>query len=309
MSLDLQVAWCKDIQAEETMQQIGQDFASQKIRMSEIDWKRSKENRARDLFLDESHKDNIKQSMRDQCTFPMIVVRKTAAGYVIAGGNHRGKAAFELLGDDAEIPVYVVVCNDVAFEVLATALNGKNGKQLSQEEKIAKAIDFHQRLGYALQTACDLAGVTVGIVKPRIKAKELCIRMGIDLTPGLMTPIRKIPLEHAKFDNVIKAYGKYFQSKRNASVSDVDAIVKEVSAATSEAEMVAKIESFTVKPKKIVASLDKPRADLVKALKTFHTVTTKAAKLKTSFVSMSEEERKEVDTLWTQIVKNMSSFR
>lgn len=309
MSTALSIVWCKDIQAEETMSQIGQEFTSQKIKLGAIDWKKSKENRARDIFLDETHKDSIKQSMQDGCTFPMIVVRRIATGFVIAGGNHRGKGAFELLGEDAEIPVYVVVCNDAAFEVLSTALNGKNGKQLSQEEKIAKAIDFHQRLGHPLQAACQLAGATIGAVKPRIKSKELCVKMGIDLTPGLMTPIRKIPLEHAKFDSVIKAYGRYFKTKKAPSVSDVESMVKEVSEATSEADMVAKIESFTIKPKKIVASLDKPRADLVKALKAFHTVTSKAAKLKTSFSSMSEEERKEVETLWTEIAKNMSSFR
>jgi len=308
MSTMLSVVWCKDIQAEETMSQIGQEFVSQKINMGSIDWKKSRENRARDIFLDDQHKDAIKQSMQDGCTFPMIVVRKIATGFVIAGGNHRGKAAFELLGEDAEIPVYVAVCNDAAFEVLSTALNGKNGKQLSQEEKIAKAIDFHQRLGHPLQAACDLAGVSTGMVKPRIKSRELCFKMGLDLTPGLMTPIRKIPLEHAKFDGVIKAYGRYFKSKKSPSVSDVEAMVKEVSEATSEAEMVAKIDSFTIKPKKIVASLDKPRSDLVKALKSFHTATSKAAKLKTSFASMTDEERKEMDSLWTEIAKNMSSF-
>lgn len=309
MSTILSVVWFRDVQAEETMSQIGQEFTSQKIRMGAIDWKKSRENRARDIFLDEQHKDGIKQSMQDGCTFPMIVIRKITTGFVIAGGNHRGKAAFELLGEDAEIPVYVVVCTDAAFEVLATALNGKNGKQLSQEEKIAKAIDFHQRLGHPLQAACDLAGATIGMVKPRIKSKELCLRMGLDLTPGLMTPIRRIPLEHAKFDGVIKAYGRYFKSRKSPSVSDVEAMVKEASEATSEADMVAKIDSFTAKPKKIVASLDKPRSDLVKALKSFHTATSKAAKLRTSFVSMSEQERKEVDLLWTEIAKNMSSFR
>lgn len=309
MSTVLEIVWCKDIQAEETMSQIGQEFTSQKIKLGEIDWKKSRENRARDIFLDDVHKDGIKQSMQDGCTFPMIVVRRVATGFVIAGGNHRGKAAFELLPEDTEIPVYVVVCNDSAFEVLSTALNSKNGKQLSQEEKIAKAIDFHQRLGHPLQDACDLAGVTIGVVRPRIKAKELCIKMGIDLTQGTMSQVRRIPMEHAKFDSVIKAYGRYFKAKKNPSIADVEAIVKEVSEATSEAAMVAKIDSFAVKPKKIVASLDKPKADLVKAIKTFHTITTKAAKLKTSFVSLSEEERKEVDALWTEIAKNMSSFR
>jgi hypothetical protein len=73
--------------------------------------------------------------------------------------------------------------------------------------------------------------------------------------------------------------------------------------------MIAKIESLTTKPKKIVASLDKPRSDLVKALKAFHTATSKAAKLKTSFASMADQERKEVDLLWTEIAKNMSNFR
>lgn len=305
----IEIAWSKDIQAEETMEQIGQEFTSTRIKLGSIDWKKSKENRARDIFLDEQHKDGIKQSMKDGCTFPMIVVRRIATGFVIAGGNHRGRAAFELLTESSEIPVYVVSCNDAAFEVLSTALNSKNGKQLSQEEKIAKAIDFHQRLGHPLQEACDLAGVTVGTVRPRIKAKELCIKMGIDLTQGTLSQIRRIPMEHAKFDSVIKAYGRYFKARKAPSVADVEAIVREVSESTSEADMVAKIDSFATKPKKIVASLDKPKADLVKAIKTFHTVTTKAAKLKTSFVSLSDEERKEIDALWTEIAKNMSSFR
>ena len=309
MATVLEIVWCKDIQAEETMSQIGQEFTSQKIKMGAIDWKKSKENRARDIFLDDLHKDGIKQSMQDGCTFPMIVVRRVATGFVIAGGNHRGKAAFELLSEDTEIPVYVVVCNDAAFEVLSTALNSKNGKQLSQEEKIAKAIDFHQRLGHPLQEACDLAGVTLGTVRPRIKAKELCIKMGIDLTQGTMSKVRRIPMEHAKFDSVIKAYGRYFKAKKAPSIADVEAIVREVSGATSEADMVAKIDSYAIKPKRIVVSLDKPRFDLVKALKSFHTATSKAAKLNTSFASTGEEERKEVEALWTEIAKNMSSFR
>jgi hypothetical protein len=187
-------------------------------------------------------------------------------------------------------------------------LNGKNGKQLSQEEKIAKAIDFHQRLGHPLQAACDLAGVSFGMVKPRIKARELCFRMGIDLTPGIMTQVSKIPLDHAKLDGVIQAWGRYLRIKK-PSVFDVEASVREVSKATSEADMIAKIESLTTKPKKIVASLDKPRSDLVKALRAFHTATSKAAKLKTSFASMTDQERNEVDSLWTDIAKNMSSFR
>ena len=306
----LGINWCGDVQAEETVQQVGLECVTKSIKLADIDWKKSRENRAREIFLDDAHKDAIKKAMQDRCTIPMIVVRFVDGRYVIASGNHRGNAAKELLGSGGEIPCYVVECNDTSFDILATLCNLKNGKPISFEEKINKAISYVQIYGYTLAKAAELLGVGSKQIADRIKAFELACRMEIDIKPGMQTSIAKIPSDQAKLDSVCKAYGELFKSRRShVSNSEMAEIVKQVGEEKSEAGMIAKIESFTKQPKKLISDANAPRKNLVRVMKCFATAVEKAAKTKTTFADLDKQERKEVDELWKTIVKNMSSFQ
>ena len=306
----LTINWCGDVQAEETVQQIGLECVAKTIKLSEIDWKKSRENRAREIFLDDAHKESIKKSMEDRCTIPMIVVRLVDGRYVIVSGNHRGNAAKELLGTGGEIPCYVVECSDASFDVLATLSNLKNGKPISFEERINKAISYVQVYGYTLAKASELLGVGKNQIADRIKAFELACKMEIDIKPGMQTSIAKIPSDQAKLDSVCKAYGELFKSRRNGvSNSEMADIVKQVGDAKSEAEMIAKIETFTKQPKKLISDANAPRTNLIRAMKCFSTAIDKATKAKTTFADLDKQERKEVDELWKAIAKIMSSFQ
>lgn len=307
--VSVDIAWGPDPIAEEGLGQLGIEYTTGVIQLKQIDWKQSKENRARDIFLDVLHKDNIKQSMADRCFMPMIVVSKVAVGYVIVGGNHRATAAMELLGQDGEIHVYVVACTPVQFEILAAVLNLRNGKPLSYDERVAKAIEWHRVLDYPLTTACELVGVKIGAVKDRIKASDVACKMKVDLTSGMQSAIAKIPLSHIKLQPVVEAYGNLFRSRKGrVSISEMKNVVAEVEKATTQDEMVQKLVAITTKPRRLVADADKPRVELLRAIKVLSTASENASKAKTTLVGLSENERKEVDELWQKIAKNMQSF-
>lgn len=307
--VSVDIAWVPDVSAEEVLGQLGIEYKSEVVQLKQIDWKQSKENRARDIFLDSQHKDGIKQSMSDRCSMPMIVVRKVAVGYVIVSGNHRGTAVMELLGPDGEIPVYVVVCTPVQFEILAALLNMRNGKPLSYDERVSKAIEWYRVLDYPLTTACELIGVKISAVKDRIKASDLACKMKIDLTSGMQSAIAKIPLSHTKLQPVIEAYGNLFRSRKGRlSVSEMKNVVAEVEKATTQEEMVEKLVAITTKPRRLIADADKPRVELLRAIKVLSTASENAAKAKTTLANPGENERKEVFESWQKIAKNMQSF-
>jgi transposase len=299
------VVWGPDVQAQETIEQLGLDCSHESISIRQIDWAASKLNKARDEYLDLDHKEAIKRGMESRCTIPMIVVRKTTKGYVIVGGNHRGNAVKELLPDTSEIPVYVVDCTDIQFEYLGCLLNSKNGKQPPRDERINRAIDFHKRFGVSQVDAANMFGVSQKSLNVAVRAFDRARAMNIDLKPGMSTALSRIPDEQLKLNAVREAYAKMFQRLRSVSISEIVAIADEVGKKGSESEMVAAIEASYKRPAKIVADLNKPRSRMLRAMKAFATALEKAVKHNASLATLDEAKRKEVSLTWESIQKNI----
>ena len=300
------VVWGEDVQAQETIEQLGLECTQESILIRQIDWASSKLNKARDEYLDLEHKEAIKRGMENRCTIPMIVVRKTTKGYTIAGGNHRGNAAKDLLSDDSAIPVYVVECTDIQFEYLGCLLNNKNGKQLSRDERINRAIDFHKRFGVSQIDAANMFGVNQKSLNVAVRAFDRARAMNIELKPGMSTALSRIPDEQFKLAAVRDAYAKMFQRSKSVSISDVVSIAEDVGKKESEADMVAVIEASYKRPAKIVADLNKPRSQMIRAMKTFSTALEKAVKHNASLATLDEAKRKEVIATWESIQKNIA---
>jgi len=302
----LDIVWGIDVQAQETIEQLSLDCSQGSIFMSEIDWVTSKINKARDVFLDFEHKDSIRKSMESRCTIPMIVVRKTSKGYVIAGGNHRANAAKDLLAGTESIPVYIVECTDIEFEHLACLLNGKNGKPLSREERISRAIDFHKRFGVTQADAANMFSVNAKTLNTAVRAFDRARIMNIELKPGVGTALSRIPEEQFKLTAVRDAYAKMFRSVKNISINDLVDVAEKASLKGSESEMIAVIEASYKRPSKIVSDLNKPRTQAIRALKKLATTLEKAVALKASFATLDDASRKEVVEIWESIKKNIA---
>lgn len=305
----LELVWGPDVQAQETIEQLGLECCQESIAIRQIDWAASKLNKARDEYLDADHKEAIKRGMENRCTIPMIVVRKTSKGYVIVGGNHRGNAAKELVTDTSEIPVYVVECTDIQFEYLGCLLNSKNGKQLSRDERITRAIDFHKRFGVSQVDAANMFGVSYKSLNLAVRAFDRARAMNIDLKPGMSTALSRIPDEQLKLNAVRDAYSKMFQRLKSISISDVAAVAEEAGKKGSEAEMVAVIEASYKRPAKIVADLNKHRSQMIRYMKSFASALEKAVKHNASLATLDDSKRKEVEELWESIQRNIVKCR
>jgi hypothetical protein len=303
------IDWKRDGAAEETMNQLKIGYSVADMKLSEIDWKQSKENRARVEWVNVEHKDSIKHSMETNCSVPMIVVNKTPSGHVIVSGNHRGLAAREFLGDHGEIPVFVVQCTPSEFEVLSVMLNMKNGMPINRDEKISKAVEFHRVLGMKLAEACKMLGVSSKAARDKMRTSDFAVAMGVEILPGMQSTIARIPERHLQFEPVMRAYGNLLKSRKNRiGREEMQGIINDVSSAKSESDMVKKLEDFTVKPRAIVVDFDKPRTDLIKAIERLAVAVDKAKEANVSMVGIVEEKRKEVVEKWIVIKRNIGTF-
>ncbi len=244
----MNVNWISDDAAIAVLNEIGIDVFDAEINVSSIDKKASKENRARDVPLDDERIEGFQSSMIRGVPIPKIVVRQTPRGMVIAGGNHR----FASINGTKTLPAHVIECTDEEFEVACTLLNTVVGVGVSKPERIKKAVDWVTRIGMSHDAAAKRLGISVCSVRDACKMHEISKRF-----PAMPSKAKdRVTMSHikalgdlAKNDNVLRAaYASICES--NATSRDVADLTKTARQQTTEAGQVAVFENHAREARK-----------------------------------------------------------
>jgi hypothetical protein len=244
----MDVNWVKDDAAIAVLNEIGIDVFDAEISVSTIDKKASKENRAREIPLDDERIEGFQSSMIRGVPIPKIVVRKTLRGMVIAGGNHR----FASVNGTKTLPVHVIECTDEEFEVACGLLNTYVGVGMSKNERIKKSVMCVSRLGFSAEEAAKRWGVSVCAVRDACRMRDVSLRF-----PLLPAKIKdRVTASHIKSlgdltknDNVLKAaFACICDSK--ATAKEIADIAKHVRQQPTEAAQIAVFEEHARKARK-----------------------------------------------------------
>ncbi len=308
----MKTIWVSDDAAKVVLANLGIICSDVVIDVNEIDLKASRENRARDIPLDESRIDGIKNAAGKGVPMPKIAVRKVTTQnlilkgkpYVIGGGNHR----YDALGQyEKKLPVHVFECTDAEFEIACRVLNTVVGNGMSKDERVRAAMDSHERLGLSQESVCAIYGVTLPSLKYAISVANMDRRLQA-LDPKLksaMTPshIRKLG-DLAKNDNVLRVAATLTKEK-GLTTKELDELCMIARNQNTEAQQIAVFEremarqdaSKILVPKKI-------RAKFVSALNSIEQL-----KDKKTWESL-EISKKEIETFRSQIcnVRNILNF-
>jgi len=243
------INWIDDAPAMAIADGMGIRHSLATIMISDIDKKKSAENRARDIPLDESRREGIRHSMDSGIPIPKIFVRAVGGEYVIAGGNHR------FSGIDLRtkaIPVHVAFCTDAEFEIFCRALNTVVGVGMTHAERMKAAVDAVNRMGVSRKDAAAIYGVVQKSLEIAVRKAALEYRIE-SVLPGVRKKITASHLvclgEMASNDNVLRAAAD-FVDKSKATVIEFSELAKEAKSKATEADAVAVFEVATMPYKK-----------------------------------------------------------
>jgi hypothetical protein len=238
----MRINWVDDDAAKVVLANMGISTHEYIINVSHIDKKASKENRAREIALDESRIDGIRDAAEKGVPIPKIVVRRMGNKYVIAGGNHR----FASINGSQTIPAHIIECTDHEFEIACRILNTVVGVGISKAERIASAAEAHERLGMTQKAAAELYGVRpnevskfLQVSNAQAKAKALMPTLKGNV---LQTHIHKLG-ELANNDNVLRAACTAI-SETGMSAKEVAEVARQARQLTTEAQQVAAFEKY-----------------------------------------------------------------
>jgi hypothetical protein len=290
----LHVRWIEDAAAVETLERLGVVYADGLIALKMIDWKKSRENLAREEFLDDKHKDRIKKAIEQQCSMPKVVLQKTPNGrYVVAGGNHRCQATLELFGMEESVQCYVIEVDSQKFKAVCVALNLSNGKPLSHEELLVKAAEYIQD-GNTQKAAAEMFGLSTSAIARHCKQTQYSDMLGVENTPKNAKIINRIPEKYLSLRTVREAFGELMRS-RIASLDTVERAIELVNACDNEQAMVESIKSVVSKPKPIKEGTDPAKPVLMRSVNTAISQLGKITKV--GLASLSADDRKEIAKL------------
>lgn len=306
----MNVVWIDDEAAKVVLQEIGIEAFESDILVTEIDRKASRENRARDIPLDESRIEGIQNAAEKGVPFPKIVVRKKGNTYVICGGNHRF-AALEKYHVKKPMPVHMMQCTDAEFEIACRVLNTVVGSGIAKEERIKFAMDAHERLSIPMKAACAMYGVSVEALK-RALSNASAHRRLLALSPKSknrvsMTHITKLG-ELAKNDNVLRAAAVAIAEKKltAAVVGELASIAR---LQPTEAMQVAVFERETARHDDTKSAVPrKIRAKFVAALNSIQSLkdkkTWESVEIKKSEIQTFKDQIRDVQNILNCLCKD-----
>jgi ParB-like chromosome segregation protein Spo0J len=291
---EMHVRWIEDAAATETLERLGVSYADGVVALKMIDWKKSRENLAREEFLDDHHKDRIKRAIENNCSMPKVVLQRTPNGrYIVAGGNHRCTATLELFGMDELVECYVIEVDSEKFKAVCVALNLSNGKPLSHLELLNKAAEYIQ-IGNTQKAAADLFGLSPTSIAKHCKQLQYSDILGIENTPKNAKMIQRIPEKYLTLRTVRESFGELMRS-RSASFDAVERAIELANACDNEQDMVEAIKSVASKPKPIRAGVDPAKPMLMRSVNTAISQLAKITKI--GLASLSVDDRKEIAKL------------
>ena len=236
-----EIKWVNDDAAIVVLNDMGLSVEDRTIRVSDINKKASRENRARDLPLDETRVGGIKNAIEKGVPIPKIVMREVDGQYVIAGGNHR----YASINGVQEFPVHVLSdCSDVEFEVACRILNTVVGEGMTQQQRVSSAVDAVERLGFTRREACELYGVSEDSVKHGIASVAAQRRLA-SMPPRVRNALKKTHItrlgELANNENILRAAANLV-AETKISADELGEIAKVVRGKTTEAAQVLVFE-------------------------------------------------------------------
>jgi hypothetical protein len=157
--------WEKDKKAESILSENGIVVSYDYVPISHINLTLGKRNHSRlDVALDQDQIAEMQRDMDAGDIFPAVVLHETNdAEYAPVGGNHRLNAA----NNNEYAYVYAMVfsgCNQSDLNVIAAALNAKEGRRSTTEDRTILAADHCEQTGLA---------ATVVAKNFRVKAEPL----------------------------------------------------------------------------------------------------------------------------------------
>jgi hypothetical protein len=236
-----EIKWVDDEAAIVVLGDMGMAVEDRTILVRDVNKKASRENRARDLPLDETRVGGIKNAIEKGVPMPKIVMREVGGQYVIAGGNHR----FASVNGVQELPVHVLAdCSDVEFEVACRILNTVVGEGMTQQQRVSSAVDAVERLGFSRKDACELYGVTEDSVKHGIASVAAQRRLA-SMPPRVRNALKKTHItrlgELANNENILRAAANLV-AETKISADELGEIAKVVRGKTTEAAQVLVFE-------------------------------------------------------------------
>ena len=162
--------WHKDRRAEAKLRELGVKFRYEPaLKFSDIDLKRSAENRARvehKPLIDDVILSYAIAMEKDEADFPSPIVYANGKKYILCDGNQRCNAYKEVCERGAKIGCYVLETDDVAvIELVTRCFNTINGVGQSKTEKTEHVLFLLGK--YPDMTQTDLAR-TFGIKRDQV---------------------------------------------------------------------------------------------------------------------------------------------
>lgn len=200
------VAFKPSAEIEEWLQSHGVSFTGQRIKIADINIRRSLQNQARFQPLDEGLVATYSEAMSAGTRFPPIVVLDDASGYLVLDGNHRVAAA-QVAGID-EIDAYVTSgLSERLVSVLTFDANTKHGLPTSPEERKQHAVYLVETAGISQKEAARMLNVGYADLGKSISISRASRRMaalGVDRWQNL-SPAARGRLGSINSDVVFKA--------------------------------------------------------------------------------------------------------
>lgn len=240
---------------------VGLNSTEEVISIGSIDRSLSSQNRARDIPLDKERSSLIAASMLAGIPIPKIFVRKILVKgktkYVIAGGNHREYAYTSINKISDDIPVHCVTCTDIEFEILCSLLNTVVGDGMQKAERVAKASDAVERLGWTQQEAANAYMIDSNDLSKHLRVLRFTRKHGIKSSVP-KSHVLSISQSQQKSDPISKAWADVLNSCKMTSKEVAD-LSKKVDESSSEDEAIQIIQTESMIRKKVAKSpLPKP---------------------------------------------------
>lgn len=230
--------WRKCERTEDVLKAYGLDFQLQSVPLATIDTKAGLSNQARDKALEEGTVDQYACAMKSGSVFPAVVTHKIGSKYVPLGGNHRIAAATKAGRENVMTYIVDLGRDEMLAFIIPNALNLVEGRRLSYQECIEKAISDVTRFGSTPEEAARKFQVSETPVRLGIKSNETQARLAAKIGQVKLPKTSLGVLSSIANDNILAAVAT-LACKARLSGDDIRVIVRDVSEKRTELEQLA----------------------------------------------------------------------
>lgn len=248
----LKLRWKPDDVMVDNLERMAVPTEVRTILFSKIDLRESQVNGARIKNAIREHKvEDYMQGYRNGDKFPMVVVHKTATGYVVLGGNQRCEAINRLI-KEGELPKtleieahFVDTADKLLLESIARSANVTHGEGDSKAERLQQAIHCVRSLGMSVKNAAKLFVIGESSIGMHMRADEQRKKLMLAGIEAQHVPNAAIePLGRLEYDEPAQMKLGTLIAQHNPSAERVRQLVATVSKQSSAPDRLTKIKEF-----------------------------------------------------------------